>query len=461
MACAASALFHCSAAPYVYREVRLRYCWAWDWNGPHHVDNSIMVTMAPAAPNPYEDSFLLSEYPYALPMHVTPKRDIAAGEKITRDMLTVEPIYPNGSDWIVEPGAAVGKYANETLPAGYSIRAAQLSDRTPLASGAPQAPPQQAAAAWYGPSRPAGVGAAQAAFDQQLAGTVSDPASPEVPSPIDESPTDDSQPPQANPYAVSAADSQASGDPPLGLEGYCPVTVVTRKKWWQGDSRYEAVHRGRTYLFAGATERRMFLAKPDRFSPALSGYDPVRYRKTGQLVDGKREHGVTYMDRMFLFADEASLQEFWQAPDGYLNESPPAMRPATAAPDPTPGTISADDRQASGDAPLGLDGYCPVTMLTLRQWRKGDSRYGVVHRRRTYLFVGEAQQKQFLADPDRFSLMFSGYDPVHFQETGQLVDGKREHGVTYNDRMVLFATKKSMTEFLSSPDAYMNQALPQ
>ena len=79
-----------------------------------------------------------------------------------------------------------------------------------------------------------------------------------------------------------------------------------------------ALHRGRTYLFAGPEEQRRFLDNFDRYAPALSGYDCVKYVEQGAMLEGKRGHGIYYRGQVFLFVDEASLQQFWQAPERYV-----------------------------------------------------------------------------------------------------------------------------------------------
>src|SRR5262249_18608426 len=53
------------------------------------------------------------------------------------------------------------------------------------------------------------------------------------------------------------------GSPPLGLDGFCAVSLVERKKWVAGDPLWGAIHRGRTYLFSGEGERQRFMANPD------------------------------------------------------------------------------------------------------------------------------------------------------------------------------------------------------
>lgn len=109
------------------------------------------------------------------------------------------------------------------------------------------------------------------------------------------------------------------------MEGFCPVTLVEREQWQQADKRWGAIHRGRLYLFAGPAEQQRFLANPDRFSPALSGFDPVMYAERGQLVEGKRRYGTFFYDQVYLFSDEAALRRFEQNPAGYADHVHQAM----------------------------------------------------------------------------------------------------------------------------------------
>ena len=92
------------------------------------------------------------------------------------------------------------------------------------------------------------------------------------------------------------------------------MKLVEQEKWVKGDPQWGAMHRGRTYLFSGPEEQKRFLANFDKYAPALSGYDCVQYGQQGALVDGKRAHGIFYHGQIFLFADEASLVQFWEAP---------------------------------------------------------------------------------------------------------------------------------------------------
>ncbi len=121
-------------------------------------------------------------------------------------------------------------------------------------------------------------------------------------------------------------DKLPPGSPPLAMEGFCPVTLCEKRVWTQGDVLWGAVHRGRTYLFASAADQQKFLQNPDRYSPVLSGLDPVLSLDMGQSINGRREHGVFFGDRIYLFSNEQTLAEFEKNPNRYVAEIIQAMR---------------------------------------------------------------------------------------------------------------------------------------
>jgi protein disulfide-isomerase len=111
-----------------------------------------------------------------------------------------------------------------------------------------------------------------------------------------------------------------------GIAGYCPVTLIEKSQWLKGDPRWGAVHRGHTYLFTSAAAQKEFLANPDRFSPAMSGIDPVQFTEQGTRVQGSLNYGIVYHDRMYFFADEPSLNRFYATPDRYAGYMQQAMQ---------------------------------------------------------------------------------------------------------------------------------------
>lgn len=108
----------------------------------------------------------------------------------------------------------------------------------------------------------------------------------------------------------------------------------------------------------------------------------------------------------------------------------------------------------AGSPALGLDGNCPVQLSEQKRWVRGDIRYGAVHRGRTYLFTGPEEQKRFLANPDAYSPVISGNDPVMAMDHGQEVAGRREHGVFFNNQIYLFSSETTLQRFNQNPNRY-------
>lgn len=99
-------------------------------------------------------------------------------------------------------------------------------------------------------------------------------------------------------------------DKTLALEGYCPVSLLTKKAWILGSPSSSVKHRGRLYQCASEEARIDFLQDPDKYSPVLSGYDIVHFLETGELVAGKREFGCEFQGHVFIFMSLANKAHF-------------------------------------------------------------------------------------------------------------------------------------------------------
>lgn len=130
--------------------------------------------------------------------------------------------------------------------------------------------------------------------------------------------------------AHTAMPQAAPAEPRMGLEGYCPVTLSEGDQWVKGDVKWGARHRGRVYLFQTAAAQQRFLSDPDRYSPILSGFDPVVFVETGQLVEGFRAHGLRFKDSIVLFSSEQSLERFAQNPAGVMARIAQPVQTASA-----------------------------------------------------------------------------------------------------------------------------------
>ena len=106
-----------------------------------------------------------------------------------------------------------------------------------------------------------------------------------------------------------------------------------------------------------------------------------------------------------------------------------------------------------------LNGKCPVTLLTEGRWADGDPEFGIVHRNRTYIFATAEKLALFQTNPDNYSPILAGYDPVVYHEQGKLIEGLVENGVfmgkTPTQKVVLFSNDETREKFQSQPKMYL------
>jgi len=152
------------------------------------------------------------------------------------------------------------------------------------------------------------------------------------------------------------------------------------------------------------------------------------------------------MNRYTEIAATAGTQNSAVATVASQNTASPAAAAQTDAGSTTP--------TPQGAAPVGLEGYCPVTLRFAKKWVKGSPTVGIVHRGRTYLFAGEGERQQFIANPDMYSPVFNGIDPVLLIDEKQAVEGSRRFGYEYRGAVYLFSSKETMEKFGASPDVY-------
>ncbi len=228
---------------------------------------------------------------------------------------------PGGGQWA--PGLVAPGYAGQPSPGGPPTAAPAMSPNNPPSYGSPAAPPG------YGPAMGAyGSGATGLTSPAPVSGPT---GAGQWSNPPPAAPPYGQQPPAAQPAGppmAGAVPAIPPGNPPLGLDGCCPVSLAEKSRWVPGDRRWGAIHRGRTYLFAGPAEQRRFLADPDRYAPLFSGNDIVMAVDGGQVVPGMRQHGVFLLPsgRVLLFASEETLAKFTKEPGRYGEQAMASLR---------------------------------------------------------------------------------------------------------------------------------------
>ncbi len=194
---------------------------------------------------------------------------------------------------------------------------------------------------------------------------------------------------QSSSKSTTRSPRVAAKKPALALEGNCPVCILTAQKWVKGNEQIAAEYDGKTYLFPGEEQKKMFLTDPAKFVPALGGDCIVCYVQGGKRPAGKIEHYSLYKDRLFLFPSEAEKAEFDAQPTKYAN----------------------------GD--LAYHGNCAVCFGSMKKEVPGKSEFTVVHHGLRYLFPSAKERQVFLAEPDKFAEQLNGEGHSSENATGK------------------------------------------
>ncbi|MEM7317095.1 MAG: hypothetical protein AAF497_28510, partial [Planctomycetota bacterium] len=107
--------------------------------------------------------------------------------------------------------------------------------------------------------------------------------------------------------------------PELGLEGYCPVCIVSARKWEKGRPEINSTYDGTTYYFPNAAIKAKFDASPPMYIPALGGDCIVCYEKMGKRAPGNIRHAALHRGRLYLFPGDSQKQAFLANPTEYEN----------------------------------------------------------------------------------------------------------------------------------------------
>ncbi len=182
---------------------------------------------------------------------------------------------------------------------------------------------------------------------------------------------------------------------------------------------------------------------------ATPGKGPVEIKAEAKLLLPSK----TIVDDRRFFEDSLSKQTAAQDRQGAIPSG--KTKPGSQAV--SPGHELAASQPAEQFA---LKGKCPVNLLKTGQWIDGDPQWGCVHRNKTYLFSSQANLREFQSNPDAYSPLLAGFDPVIFHQQGKLVDGIEEHGVFMGKspsmRVILFSSAKTRAAFQANPKAYIN-----
>ena len=192
----------------------------------------------------------------------------------------------------------------------------------------------------------------------------------------------------------------------LAMEGYCPVCIIEMQKWVRGKHDHQTTYDGKTYYFPSEKQKKMFLADPAKYVPALGGDCTVCLAKMGKRVPGNIRNAAFYEHRLFLFPSADQMKEFQAHSKKYANID------------------------------LAFDGKCAVC-LKMKMDVSSKPEIAVVHQGLRYLFPSAKHRKMFLDNPEKYAVKPSVHKQASARKAGaQLVtiEGKSgcagcDHGV--------------------------------
>ena len=103
----------------------------------------------------------------------------------------------------------------------------------------------------------------------------------------------------------------------IGLNGYSPVSLTETEEWKTGDAQFSHEYQGVSYQLSSAEELERFKASPEKFVPALHGYDPVSLVNDQVFQGGHLELGVTYESKVYFFFSKNTRDEFLSNPEKF------------------------------------------------------------------------------------------------------------------------------------------------
>lgn len=140
------------------------------------------------------------------------------------------------------------------------------------------------------------------------------------------------------------------------------------------------------------------------------------------------------------------------AQSGSRSYPPSGSSPRTSPP-------AGSGQRAAQQAPLALEGYCPVSILEIRKWVKGDPAHRAVYDGRTYLFADAQGKQMFKANPAKYVPALGGDCVVALVEMGRRVPGNIRHASFHDDRLYLFSNENAHKMFRAEPATYADADL--
>ncbi len=116
---------------------------------------------------------------------------------------------------------------------------------------------------------------------------------------------------------------------------------------------------------------------------------------------------------------------------------------------------STENAENASENGVGLEGFCPVTLQESESWTEGDAQWSVIHHGVTYYLASAEQVQKFLANPEKYTPVMDGADPVLLTETGVREIGTVDNCVVFEGKLYMFTSETNLNKFFENTSAYM------
>ncbi len=126
------------------------------------------------------------------------------------------------------------------------------------------------------------------------------------------------QRPMPNPTIVQRPETTSPAARLIGLSGYSPVAIKTRRVWTKGREDLAVTWQGVVYYLGNDREYLAFKNAPHRYAPRMLGCDPVLLWNSDRAVQGAVEYGAFYDGDLYLFTTGETRDRFKVNPDQFV-----------------------------------------------------------------------------------------------------------------------------------------------
>ena len=122
-------------------------------------------------------------------------------------------------------------------------------------------------------------------------------------------------------------------------------------------------------------------------------------------------------------------------------------------------TAAGSGQRVQAEAPLALEGYCPVSLKRMNKWVKGAPSIQSVFDGHTYYFANGQGKQMFDDQPATCVPALGGDCAVSYVKMGKRVPGNIRHAALHGGRLFLFANAQGKQMFMADSNAYADADL--